>query len=178
MDAMRRAAARRQRERVGDFVRRAARTESKRVLGPNAQIVVSAQAMDEIQAAIAHPRRAERGMGARFREPRDAYRFVILAPMPPTARSTEILPNTIVLRYDVLILPCALLRQLASPRMKMLQPHPLSIAVPRPQSPRPCLRGTCRSGSAVAGVPYATRLRRCGGRGVQCTQIALHTRAT
>ena len=55
MDAMRRAAARRQRERVGDFVRRAARTESKRVLGPNAQIVVSAQAMDEIQAAIAHP---------------------------------------------------------------------------------------------------------------------------
>jgi len=53
--ALLRAAARQERETVSEFVRRVARRESKRVLRPSVRIVVSAEAMDEIQAAIARP---------------------------------------------------------------------------------------------------------------------------
>lgn len=53
--ALLRAAARQERETVSEFVRRVARRESRRVLRPSVRIVVSAEAMDEIQTAIACP---------------------------------------------------------------------------------------------------------------------------
>ncbi|HVA89503.1 MAG TPA: DUF1778 domain-containing protein [Chloroflexota bacterium] len=53
--ALLRAAARRQSETASQFVRRIVRLESERILGADARIIVSSEAMTEIQETLTTP---------------------------------------------------------------------------------------------------------------------------